>query len=98
MLAYKCEECDCISDEFGGKFYECRDCLITFTEENSSDNGPARCPDCGQSGSVLADRSCLECESGAVQEVDATFCEECNYLVETTLLKEHNKEHVSSAV
>src|SRR5262249_9132031 len=55
--AYRCIECDTISDEHAGSLYECSNCGNVFTVETSPD-GSHRC-ECGRFGAKIADTACI---------------------------------------
>lgn len=66
--AYRCLECGHVSDEEGPPLYEC--CQI-FNRDGSADGESNRCPSCNKFGSKLADASCVQCEEGEVEPVQA---------------------------
>lgn len=70
--AYKCNECEAISDTTGPALYEC-ECGNTFNRDNGEGQGH-QCPECHKFASKLSDQSCSECEQGEVEEVQAFEC------------------------
>jgi DNA-directed RNA polymerase subunit RPC12/RpoP len=80
--AYKCQDCDEISEEVGGPVYECGNCGTQFTREGSADGMSHRCPDCGKFGSKVAEQSCTSCDGGEVEQIEASQCSKCGTLYE----------------
>ena len=82
VVAYKCQECEAISEEVGETLYECLSCGTTFTKDNSADGVSHRCPDCNKFASKRADKSCIECSEGEVDDIGAYSCPVCDELYE----------------
>lgn len=84
--AYRCDECDKVSDEEeaneGGQVYECGNCGTRFNRSGSA-NDNHQCPDCNKFGAKCEDgeqgKSCPDC-MGTVTEVEvfACPCPECS--------------------
>lgn len=65
--AYRCNECDAISEDNCGPVYGCGNC------GNISDE--RRCDLCNRFKAKLSDIGCAECCAGEVEEVQAITCE-----------------------
>ena len=77
VQVYKCMECEEISEDAGDQLYECGNCGIMFIRGNSADGASHRCPDCNKFSSKVADRSCVDCEEGEVEEITGYKCPSC---------------------
>lgn len=85
VTAYRCTECQEISEDSQGPVYECS-CGNTFSKE---ENGSHRCPDCNKFAGKLADDS-LDCGCNAeAEELTVYACEGCDELVPEDEAKAH---------
>lgn len=86
ISAYRCTECQEISEESHGPVYECGSCGTTFSKE---DEGSHRCPDCNKFAGKLADDS-IDCGCNAeAEELMVYACEDCDDLVPDDEAKAH---------
>ncbi len=77
VTAYRCEECQEISEEVSKvRLYECGGCETVFNAEEAGGN---RCPDCNKFAAKIAEECCIVCGMGTVEEI------EC-YLIDDELI------------
>lgn len=81
-FVWKCQECEHYDSDVGPALYECSSCGEVFNRDNSAD-GNHKCPSCGKFGAKRAPESCVECEQGEVEQVEAYYCEECDEWTES---------------
>jgi hypothetical protein len=75
VTVWQCQECEAIvtAEDLAdtGPLYECGECAEIFTRDNSADGMGNRCPECHHFATKIADRACVECEAGGLQEIQA---------------------------
>lgn len=72
VTVYTCSECDHIDENCAGPLYECGSCGSKFNADKSR-HGSHQC-ECGKFASKEAERSCVECGEGEVEEAQGFQC------------------------
>jgi DNA-directed RNA polymerase subunit RPC12/RpoP len=94
VTGYKCEACDMIkTDRLEVKLYRCKECDELFNQDNSN-NGKHQCPECYKFGAKEDDYSCVECEKGPLEEMEAFMCPRCTDDTVVYETEDEVKDHV----
>lgn len=91
--AYRCADCNTISDEPGVAVYECGACSIQFSRDNSADGYSHRCPDCNKFSALTDDEACAECYCAEIDIINAYECPVCDELIDVDDWAEHKITH-----
>jgi hypothetical protein len=97
---FKCNSCDTLwADEPEYvTLYECSDCGVVFSKENSLTGDGHQCPSCHKFSAKLSDVGCPDCQEGEVEEEDLHLCDVCEELFQdseeaaTHFVEQHGDE------